>query len=257
MTGAGGDSTYKPPGQLAALLKVQMRLALREPYSLGMGVVFPIILLVVFGFISKQVPGNVGDTGLSVIDLYVPTILVISFTSIAVSLPNTLVRDREIGWLRRVSTTPVSPSLLLATQLVLDVAIAVVAIVIVLVGAVTIFGAPLTVGIPFFVLSILLAIAELFSLGMVVVALVPSQTVASTVAGLLFFLLLFLSGLWVQPVQISGPLQTIMWYSPSGAAARALLYSVFSETPPVTTLVTMACYTVVFAFVAVRFFRWE
>ncbi len=46
--------------QLAALLKVQAKLSLREPYALGIGIGLPAILLVVFGVISRQVPGNVG-----------------------------------------------------------------------------------------------------------------------------------------------------------------------------------------------------
>jgi ABC-type multidrug transport system permease subunit len=71
------------------------------------------------------------------------------------------------------------------------------------------------------------------------------------------FALFFLSGLWVQPVQISGPLQDVMWYSPSGAAVRALLYSALGARPLVQTLVALAGYTIVFAFVAIRYFRWE
>jgi ABC-2 type transport system permease protein len=151
----------------------------------------------------------------------------------------------------------VHPSRLLATQLILDLVLASVAIVIVIVGGTVIFGAPLTVGIPFFILSLTLAIAEIFSLGLVVVALAPTQTVASAIGGVLFFALLFLSGLWIQPVQVGGPLREIMWYSPSGAAVRALLYSVFHAAPPVTTLVTLVGYTLVFAFAAIRYFRWE
>jgi len=243
--------------QLGALLKVQAKLSLREPYALGLGIGLPAILLVVFGLISRQVPGNVGNSGLTVIDLYIPTIMVVSFIFIAISLPNTLVRDREIGWLKRISTTPVHPSRLLGVQLILDLVLAAVAIVITIVGGAAIFGAQLTVDIPLFILSIALAIAEIFSLGLVVVALAPTQTVATSIAGVLMFALLFLSGLWIQPVQVGGPLQVIMWYSPSGAAVRAILSSVFNQAPPVTTLVTLACYTLVFAFVAVRYFRWE
>ena len=43
--------------QIAALLKVQTMLSLREPYALGVGVGLPTVLLVVFGFISQAVPG--------------------------------------------------------------------------------------------------------------------------------------------------------------------------------------------------------
>jgi ABC-2 type transport system permease protein len=212
---------------------------------------------VLFGVISKHVPGNVGGSGLTVIDLYIPTIMVISFVAIAISLPNTLVRDREMGWLRRISTTPVHPSRLLAAQLILNLVLAGAAIVVLLVGGTVIFGAPLHVSIPFFALSIVLAIATIFSLGLVVVALAPTQTVATTAGGALFFALLFLSGLWVQPVQVGQPLRAIMWYSPGGAAVRAVLYSVFNTRPPVSTLAILVAYAVVFAFIAVRYFRWE
>ena len=253
----GGALSRRSRHQLGALLKVQAKLSLREPYGLGLGVGFPLVLMVLFGFISKNVAGNVGGSGLTVIDLYVPTIMVISFIAIAISLPNTLVRDRESGWLRRISTTPVHPSRLLTAQLILDLVLAAMAIVITIVGGQAIFGAPLSVGIPFFVLSLVLAIAEIFALGLVVVALATTQTMASAIGGVLFFALLFLSGLWLQPVQAGAPLRDIMWYSPSGAAVRAILYSVFHATPPLTALLTIVGYTVVFAFVAVRYFRWE
>ena len=253
----GGILGRRSRAQLAALLKVQAKLSLREPYPVILGIGFPAVLVVLFGVISKHTAGNVGGSGLTVIDLYIPTIMVISFIAIAISLPSTFVRDREIGWLRRISTTPVHPSRLLAAQLIFNLVLAAAAIVIIIAGGTAIFGAPLTVDIPFFVLSLALAIAEIFSLGLVVVALVPTQTVASAAGGVLFFALLFLSGLWVQPVQVSGPLQEIMWYSPSGAAVRAILYSVFNTTPPVTTLLALIGYTIAFAFTAVRYIRWE
>ncbi len=253
----GGILDRRSRAQLGALLKVQAKLTLREPYALGLGIGLPAVLLTVFGFISKAVPGNVAGSGLTVIDLYIPTLMVICFIAIAISLPNTLVRDREIGWLRRISTTPVHPSRLLAAQLILDLVIAAMAIVILIVGGTAVFGAPLTVGIPFFVLSVVLAIAEIFSLGLIVAALAPTQTVASAIGGVLFFALLFLSGLWIQPIQVAVPLREIMWYSPAGAAVRALLYSVFNSQPPVPTLLTLAGYTLLFGFVAVRYFRWE
>jgi ABC-2 type transport system permease protein len=260
MTSASGEEskTASSHGHFSELLKVEGKLALREPIGLGMGIGLPIILLVVFGLIGIANPGNVASTGLTVLDLYVPTIMVIGFTSLGItSLPVTLVRYREMGWLRRVSTTPTPPSRLLAAQLILNLVLALATILIVIFGSELVFGAPLEVGIPYFVLSIVLSIAVIFSLGLVVAALAPSQTVASGLTGLLFFLLLFLSGLWIQPAEVGGPLATIMYYSPSGAADRALLSSVFNTAPPYTAIVTMVAYTVIFAFIAIRYFRWE
>jgi ABC-2 type transport system permease protein len=253
-----GTSTLRRSGvQFAELLKVQGKLALREPYAALAGIGLPAVLLFVFGFIGQANPGNVGDSGQTIIDLWIPTILVIAFIGISISLPNTLVRDREIGWLRRVSTTPLHPFMLLAAQLIFDLILAAAAVLIVIVGAALVFGASLHVQILTFGGSLLLAIAEIFALGLVLVALMPSQTVASAVAGVVFFVSMFLSGLWVQPAQIGDPLRTIMYYSPTGAAARALLDSVFNGSPSYAALLTMAVYTLIFGFIAIRYFRWQ
>ncbi len=243
-------------GAFSELFKVQGRLALREPYG-AVGLALPVGLLVVFWYIGTLNPGEVGSTGLTILELWIPTILVLSYTALGlIGLPAVFARDREIGWLRRVSTTPVRPSRLLAVQLLLNVIIAAIATVIMIVVAVTLLGAPLTIGVEFVGVAIL-AVAELFSLGLVIAAIAPTQQAASYIAGGLFFPLLFFSGLWVQPAQVGGSLATIMYFSPTGGAVRALLYSVFNATPPYMTVVTMAVYTVIFAFLAVRFFRWE
>lgn len=251
------STSHRSGVRFAELLKVQARLALREPYGLLGGIALPAVLLAVFGFIGRQLPGNVGDTGLTIIDLWTPTILVLAFLYIAVSLPNTLVRDRESGWLRRVSTTPLHPSMLLAAQLIFDLVLAAAAVLIIILGGALVFGASLHVQILPFVVSLLLSIVEIFALGLVLVALMPSQTVASAVSGVVVFVLMFLSGLWVQPAQVGDPLRTIMYYSPSGAAARALLDAVFNGSPSYAALLTMAVYTVIFGFIAIRYFRWE
>jgi len=252
------ESTSRRSGfQFGELLKVQGKLALREPYALFGGLALPAILLAVFGFIGQAQPGNVGSTGLTIIDLWTPTILVLSFIFISVSLPNTVVRDREIGWLRRISTTPLHPSRLLAAQLIIDLILAAAAVLIVILEGALVFGASLHVQILPFAVSLLLSIVELFALGLVLVALVPTQTVASAAGGVVTFVLMFLSGLWVNPAQVSDPLRTIMYYSPSGAAVRAVLDSAFNGSPSYAGLLTMAVYAVIFGFIAIRYFRWE
>jgi ABC-2 type transport system permease protein len=255
--GASNSTRHRSGTRFAELLKVQAKLAVREPYGLLAGIGLPAILLVVFGFIGRAVPGNVGDTGQTIIDLWIPTLLVIAFIGISASLPNTLVRDREIGWLRRISTTPMHPYMLLAAQLIFDLVLAAVAVLIIILGGALLFGAALHVQILPFGASLLLAVVEIFALGLVLVALVPSQTVNQVVGGVVFFALLFLSGLWFNPTQVGDPLRTIMYYSPSGAAARALLAAAFTGSPSYAALLTMAVYTILFGFIAIRYFRWE
>ena len=247
----------KPRGPFVELLKVQGKLALREPYALGGGVALPIGLLILFGWISSVQPGAVAGTGLTVIDLWTPTILVIAFIFLSVSLPSTLVRDREIGWLRRVSTTPVHPWRLLAAQLVINLVLAAVAVLTITLGGAVVFGASLHVAILPFVLSLVLSIAELFAVGLMIVALAPSQVVGQAIGGVVTFALFFLAGLWVNPVQAGDPLATIMYYSPSGSASKAVLDSAFSGNLPWAAWGTMVVYAVIFGFTAIRLFRWE
>lgn len=239
------------------LLRVQAELALREPFAIGGGLALPIGLLVVFGFISNSVAGDVAGTGLTVIDLWTPTILVIAFIFLSMSLPASLVRDREIGWLRRVSTTPVHPSRLLAAELAINLVIAAVAVLIIILGGAFVFGASLHVSIPPFAVSLVLSVVELFWVGLMVAALAPSQAASQAISAAVTLPLMFLSGLWVNPAQAGEPLATIMRYSPSGAASRALLDAVFNNSPSYAAWATMAVYMVIFGFVAIRYFRWE
>src|SRR5260370_39817432 len=109
-----------------------------------MGIGFPIVLLVIFGLIGIAVPGNGAGTGHPVLDIYVPVIMVVGFISLGISsLPVTLVKYRELGWLRRVSTTPTPPSRLLAAQLTRNVVLALSTSLIVIFGTDLVFGATL------------------------------------------------------------------------------------------------------------------
>lgn len=247
---------YAPKGSFLKLLRMQWKFSLREPFGLVLGIIFPILLLILFGFIGQFAGGDY--SGLSLFDLYVPTIIVIAFISIGLySVPFTLVRDREIGWLRRVSTTPLSPQKILLSLLIINLIFGIIAVIIVILGSIYFFGAPLNINIPYFIISILLTILSMFSLGLLVAAITPTQRYAQGIIGALFYPLLFLAGLWVQPAMVGEPLKSIMYYSPAGAAVRSLLYSVFNQPPPYLELVSMLAYSIVFGVLAVKYFRWQ
>lgn len=249
-------SDYVPKGSFLRLLRMQWRFALREPLGLGTGILFPMILLIIFGFIGKAVGGDY--SGLSIFDLYVPTIIVIGLMSIALySVPFTLVRDREIGWLRRVSTTPLSPQKLLLSVLVVNLIYGIISIIIIILGSIFLFGAPLNINAFYFAISILLTLFVMFSLGLLVAAITPTQRIAQMLTGVLFFPLLFLAGLWIQPAMVGDPLRSIMYFSPVGAAVKSLLSSVFNRPLQYLELVAMAIYSTVFGALAVKFFKWQ
>ena len=76
-------------------------------------------------------------------DVYVPVLIVFGLAMLALlGLPIPLVSYRELGVLRRLSTTPVPPSWLLAAQGLVQLGIAVIMSVAVIVISVTAFGVP-------------------------------------------------------------------------------------------------------------------
>jgi len=76
-----------------------------------------------------------GYGGLILFDAYVPIIMVLGLTMLGLlGLPGPLVSYRELGILRRLSTTPVPPSWLLAAQVVVQLCIALAGLLIVNVG---------------------------------------------------------------------------------------------------------------------------
>jgi ABC-2 type transport system permease protein len=239
------------------LVKVEGKLALREPTGIIFGVGLPVFLLIIFGRLpafGKIVPGTTS----TLFEIYIPILITTVLIMIGlISLPIPLARDREIGWLRRISTTPVSPTMLLAAQVTINIILAAIAFGILTVGSVFIFGVHGPFEIPGFVLSIVLATVAMFSLGLLIAALASSQGVAGGFAMGLLYPLLFFAGIYVPTEYFPGYLQTISKFTPVGAAVKALESSMQGTFPSVIPLLVMAAYAAFFSFVAIHYFRWE
>ena len=100
-------------------------------------------LLVIIGSIPSSRKASMDLGGLRFIDVYVPTMIAFVLAMLAlISLPAVLAAYRERGILRRLSTTPVQPSWVLAAQLAINVAVVVITLsLIVGIGRVA-FGVP-------------------------------------------------------------------------------------------------------------------
>jgi len=68
---------------------------------------------------------------------------------------------------------------------------------------------------------------------------------------------LFFAGLWVPREVMAPALRDIGDWTPLGAAVQALQNSMGGAFPSAQSLLVMAGYTVIFGFLAVRYFRWE
>ena len=238
------------PARRAAFSKIvlnEARLTWRMPVGLIGGIGIPMVLLIIFGEVPALHVSSPDFGGLTAFDVYVPILAVLGVALIALwGLPGPLVTYREQGILRRLSTTPVPPSWLLAAQVVVQLCI-----------ALTAFGTPAPKNPGGLLLSCLLSVAGLFPLGLLIAAVARTTTGASVIGRLTFFPLMFFAGLWLPRAIMPPVLLTISNYTPLGAAVQAIQDSMLQGFPPAMPLLVLAAYPLVFGYLARRLFRWE
>ena len=236
----------------------EARLTWRRPVALVAGAGIPVLLLVIFGELPSFHKATAALGGFTAFDLYVPILTVFSLAMLALlGLPLPLASYRELGVLRRLSTTPVPPSWLLTAQGIIQLGIALASLAIIFTISVTAFGAPVPKSPAGLTLALAISAVGLFPIGLTVAAVAKTANAASVIGRLAFFPLMFFAGLWLPRALMPNLLQDISNYTPLGAAVQAIQDSILQGFPPAAPLLVLAGYALVFAFLAKRFFRWE
>ena len=238
------------------LLRTEGRLLIREPMLVFWALVFPIGLLVVLGLASNKPLKSLG--GLKLIQVETPIVMMFTLTLLALSaMPSTLAGYRDKGYLKRLSTTPVGAMRLLAAQLTLILGLAVCEIVLMVLVSHLAFNVQWPQDPASFILTMLLVGLAMSSIGLFISAVASSQRVAGAVGSILFFPMMFFAGLWVPQQEMGETLRDISHYTPLGAAVPAIENSFSGSWAGTTHLIVLLAYGLIFARLAIRFFRWE
>ena len=247
-----------PRAAFGKIVRNEARLAWRLPAGLIFGVAVPLLLVIVFGEIPSMHQPQASMGGLTLFPVYVPIIIAMAIAILGlISLPAALVSYRDQGILRRLSTTPVPPSWVLAGQLVINFCIAMTSLLIVIVVAIVGFGLDVPRNPGALVLSLVLSIAALFAIGLSIASAARSGVAARAIGAGAFYPLLFFAGMWYPRELMPVILQDISNITPLGASVEAMQYSMQGQFPPAEPLLVLAGYALLFAFIARRFFRWE
>jgi ABC-2 type transport system permease protein len=253
---ASSGSPRRSP--LAQLTRVELKLFLRERVGPVWGVGFPVLLLVIFGSIPSFKKVLDGSGGLTVLDAYVPVLVVMSLALLGfVSLPLTLVSYRERGVLRRLGTTPAGPVRVLGAQLIVNFGMAVVTLAVLLAVARLAYGVPLPRQFGGWIITALFASAVVLAMGLFVASVGSTARAAAAIGNVLFYPMMFFSGLWLPIPAMPEVLQHVSHAFPLGAAWESFQQAALGHWPPVLALGTMAAWAVAFGVIAARFFRWE
>ncbi|MBO4207791.1 ABC transporter permease [Micromonospora echinofusca] len=238
------------------ILLVETRLQLRDVPMLLFSVALPTVILVLLGAVPALRRPDPLFEGHSLVAYLAPSLLVISLAMVGLNaLPNVLAGYRERGVLRRLSTTPAAPVSLLAAQLVVNLAVAVLGAVLLIGVGRLFFGIPLPRA-PFgFAVAYLLGTGALFALGLLVAAVARSTRAAAGLATALNMSTMFLGGVYLPRFLLPDALVRVGDVTPPGV--RPLL-DAWSGTPPQPAhLAIMAAVTVLAGTLAAKLFRWE
>jgi ABC-2 type transport system permease protein len=242
----------------AKLTLVESRLFLREKIALLGVFALPVGLVVGFGQIpgfgkaQKSLGGQPGTEYIAALGI------AIVLVSIGLQgIPMVIAQYRERGILRRLGVTPVRPLTVLIAKLAVWAGAAVVSAIFVIAVTRLAFGVPTPVKPGWFLISFVLGMAALFSLGMLVSAVAPTSRAAMAIAMGLFFPNMFLAGIYFPTDSMSPALRRIGEFSPLGAALHAIRDSWQGVDPRLEYLGIMAAWAALATALAVRYFKWE
>lgn len=256
---------------MSTLLKttyVEGRLFLREPMSVGFGILFPTGILLGLGAIPALREPSEEYGGARFVEFWAPTALVIGLAILGLQhIPAVLATYRENGVLRRMSTTPANPGVLLAAQLLVVLAAAAVAAVLLIVAAWLVLDVPLPQHPLRFAVAFLLGFGALLAMGLMIAALAPNARVANGLAIAVFMVVMFAGGVYLPRFLMPDFLVHLGDYTPPGVqalldawsddAAVASVTGAAAGPPQLLQLGIMALIAVVAGTVSARLFRWE
>lgn len=240
-----------------AMLVSEGRLLARNPGVVLWTAVLPVAAAIILGSIPAVRTPSKNLGGLSFFQVYQPILVFFAITLLSMqALPDVLTRYREMGVLKRLRTTPVSPALLLFAQLTLILAVAIGCMVLMVVVP-PLGGAPFPRNPGGFVITYLLGAWALLGLGMVIASMFHNAKVAAGFGSFLFFVMQFFAGLWWQRPNMPTWLRDISDYTPSGAAVQGLTDSSIGHWPRALHLIVLVVWGAVTSRLAVRYFSWE
>jgi len=233
-------------------LFLRERAALLGVFGLPVGLVVGFGLIPGFGDPQKGLSDQIGTEYIAAVGVGI-VLASLGLTGV----PMVIGQYRERGVLRRLGVTPVRPLTLLLADLTVWAAATLLSVAMVIAVVRFAFHVPVPVEPGWFVLSVVLGIASLFSVGLLAAAVAPTARGSAGIGWLLFFPNMFLAGIYFPTEEMSATMRQVGNFTPLGSALHAVRDSWMGIDPRPEYLGIMAAWALVAATLAARFFRWE
>ena len=246
-------------GKVLSAFKFSLLSFRRNPAATFFTIGFPILFLVLFGFIFGD---QVTDSGAKVATFQVPGILSLSIVSATFfNLAMGQIFRRETGQLKRLRGTPMPPLAYMGGQILAAFVVVVFMTVLVVVLGRLLFGVAFNWNtLPLFAVSVLLGSATFSALGLAVTAIIPNQDAAPAITNAIVFPLYFVSDVFLQSEDTPRFMQIVGDIFPVKPLTQSLQDSfnpfLADVTVPWSKWAVVVAWGVFGVLAATKFFRW-
>lgn len=240
------------------LCALELKLYLREPSAFFFTVVFPLLLMLLFGSIWGNDPFP-GET-FGYIDAFTSSFIgIVILTAATMNLTINLSTYREKGILKRFRATPVSPVSFLAGEFLAILAISLLGVFLLLIAGVVLFNMHFRGNILEGVAAFLISSFGIAGLGFIPASLARSARSGTVISNSLYFPMLFLSGAALPRQMLPGFLKTASEILPLTHAIRMMQGIWLGESlwNFKVEIAVLGGILLAGTFVATRLFRWD
>lgn len=234
----------------------------RNPASVFFTVLFPVVLLLIFGAVFGDKTVNVEGVAIKTTTYYVPAIITLSVISATMqALAMSLVIAREDGRLKRSRGTPLPPWVFIAGRIGNSIVVALMMLILLAGLGRLLFSVPIPWShLPEILVVLVIGAACFCCLGIALTAAIPSQDAAAPIVNALLLPLYFLSGIFIPDDELSSGVISFANHFP----VRDFFEAFFKAYIPAASgpsldwgnLAVVGIWGVAGLLVAIKWFRW-
>jgi ABC-2 type transport system permease protein len=241
------------------LLLVQAKLYLREPVATFFTVIYPPLMLLLFGAIYGNKPTPFFG-GRGTMDVTVPAYIGLIIVTVGlIGLPIGAAAARESGVLRRFRATPLHPLAYIISDIAVYVLMTVIGVLLLILTGAIVFHIRFEGNVLSVLAGFLLGTTGFFALGYLIAGLAPTARAAQTVGMVLAFPMMFLSGATIPLEVLPAKVQVISPYVPLTYVVSLIKGLWFGDpwSQHWTEIAVLVGCLLVGGAIAARTFRWE
>ncbi|GAC1359389.1 MAG: ABC transporter permease [Acidobacteriaceae bacterium] len=239
---------------------IEIKVFLREPLGAIGTIVFPVVLFLGLGRVTSHGPGRSSSAsgGLSGSGIPVLVSILIAISAV-LSLVTIISIYRESGILKRLRATPLRPYTILSAHVIVKLMLTAATLILMLMAGRRYF--PPGVHMPWFSFTLALMIStwSILALGFLIASVVPTARFAQPIGAVILYPMIAISGLFVPVKALPPALHAVALVLPLSSAV-SLLKGIWNGDGWITHMgdvAAMALFSLVFAVLSARVFRWE